>query len=96
LRRYRDQVLTKRAGGVEEIAAYYQLAPMILARLPHETRARRLRSIYARYILPAALSARLGLNRLAYRLYRRMIDELAAEFAPERQRRENRSRALSG
>jgi hypothetical protein len=69
---------------------------LILARLPHETRARRLRSIYARYILPAALSARLGLNRLAYRLYRRMIDELAAEFAPERQRRENRSRALSG
>jgi hypothetical protein len=96
LRRYRDEVLTNRAGGAEEIAAYYQLAPTILARLPHETRAKRLRSIYARYILPAALAARLGLDRLAYRLYRRMIDELAAEFAPNWQRRESRSRALSG
>jgi hypothetical protein len=96
LRRYRDQVLVLRPGGTGDIAAYYELAPLILARLPHETRAKRLRSTYARYILPAALSARLGLDRLAYRLYRRMIDELAAEFAPEQQRRESRSRALSG
>jgi hypothetical protein len=96
LRRYRDQVLVLRPGGADDIAAYYELAPLILARLPHETRTRRLRSIYARYILPAALSARLGLHRLAYRLYRLMIDELAAEFAPERQRRESRSRALAG
>jgi hypothetical protein len=95
LRRYRDRVLTKRAGGVEEIAAYYRLAPMILARLPGEERGLILRSIYARYILPAAIAARFGFDRFAYRLYRRMIDELAAEFAPEQQRRESRSRALS-
>ena len=87
LRRYRDDVLAKRPGGAGDIAAYYELAPLILARLPRETRTERLRSVYARYILPSALAARLGLNALAYRLYARMIDELAGEFAPEQQRR---------
>ena len=48
---------------------YYELAPLILARLPHATRNARLRSLYARYILPSALAARLGLDTLAYRLY---------------------------
>jgi hypothetical protein len=95
LRRYRDHVLALRPGGAGDIAAYYVLAPLILARLPGETRTKRLRSIHARYILPAALAARLGLDRLAYRLYRRMIDELTRDFAPEQQRRESQSRALS-
>ena len=80
LRRYRDQVLAVRPGGRSEIAAYYQLAPLILARLPRETRAARLCLVYASSILPAALAATAGLDRLAYRLYARMIDELVAEF----------------
>ena len=84
LRRYRDEVLANHPSGVEEIAAYYALAPLILARLPDETRETRLRSLYARYILPAALAARIGLNALAYRLYVRMLDELVRAFAPER------------
>ena len=58
-------------------------------------RTNRLRSVHARYVLPAALAARLGLDQLAYRLYRRMIDELAGEFAPEQKWRESQSRALS-
>jgi len=78
LRRYRDEVLAKRPAGVEQIAAYYRLAPLILARLPQEARERRLRSVYVRYILPAALAAKCGLNTLAYRLYVRMLDELLA------------------
>ena len=95
LRRYRDQVLAARRGGRSEIAAYYKLAPLILARLPGETSAARLCLVYARYILPAALAARLGLNGLAYRLYARMVDELAGELAPEHKRRESESRASS-
>ena len=83
LRRYRDRVLAKRPGGVADIAAYYELAPLILARLPREARQMRLRSVYARYILPAALAARLGLNTLAYQLYVRMLNELARAFAPK-------------
>ena len=83
LRRYRDEVLAKQPGGRQEIAAYYRLAPQILARLPFEARERRLRSIYARYILPASLAARLGLDALAYRLYVKMLTELAGAFAPD-------------
>jgi hypothetical protein len=84
LRRYRDRVLATRPGGVADIAAYYELAPLILARLPREARSERLRSVYARYILPAALAARLGLNALAYQLYVRMLGTLARDFAPEK------------
>ena len=82
LRRYRDEVLAKRPAGVEQIAAYYRLAPLILARLPQEARERRLRYVYARYILPAALAAKYGLNTLAYRLYVRMLDELLCDLMP--------------
>jgi hypothetical protein len=80
LRRYRDHVLARRPGGTDDIALYYALAPQILARIPRETRDMRLRSVYARYILPSALAARLGLDRLAYRIYRRMLNELATEW----------------
>lgn len=83
LRRYRDHVLAWRPGGVADIAAYYEIAPLILARLPGETRNERLRSLYARYILPAAIAARLGLDTLTYKLYRRMLNELVCAFAPE-------------
>lgn len=83
LRRYRDQVLAKRPGGAADIARYYELAPLILARMPEATRRARLLLLYARFILPAALAAHLGFNTLAYRLYRRMVDGLARDFAPE-------------
>ena len=86
LRRYRDEVLAKRPGGSGEIAAYYQLAPLILARLPHETRDAA-PPLHLCALHPAsALAARLGLNALAYRLYVRMLDELAGDVAPTTER----------
>jgi hypothetical protein len=84
LRRYRDGVLAKLPGGERTIALYYGLAPLILARLPREAREKRLRSLYARFILPASLAARLRLNAVAYKLYARMIEHLARELVPER------------
>jgi hypothetical protein len=86
LRRYRDEVLALRPHGGEDIAAYYRLGPQILACLPQETRPAKLRAVYARYIFPSAIAARLGLNDLAYRLYRRMLGELAAEFLAQEAR----------
>jgi hypothetical protein len=79
LRRYRDDVLAKQPGGATLIDRYYALAPGILARLrtAPDDPARTLLSVYARFVLPAALAARLGLNALAYRLYVRMLNELA-------------------
>jgi hypothetical protein len=83
LRRYRDETLAAMPGGNAAIAAYYLVAPSILDRLPSEDRVMRLLSVYARFILPSAIAARLGLNALAYRLYARMMDDLARDFAPE-------------
>jgi hypothetical protein len=83
LRRYRDDVLAQEPGGADAIAAYYALAPSILARLPREGRKRLLLFIYACYVLPSAVAATLGLNALAYRLYRRMLRDLACAVAPE-------------
>ena len=62
LRRYRDQVLAALPGGDIEIARYYALAPLILARLPEEMREARLILLYARFVLPAALAAHVGLD----------------------------------
>lgn len=80
LRRYRDDVLAKETGGAEAIARYYTLAPRILAELHATSRQSKiaLLSIYARFVLPAAVSARLGFNTLTYRIYVRMLNELSA------------------
>jgi hypothetical protein len=83
LRRYRDRVLAKRPGGEAEIARYYELAPLILARLSGQRKRTRLLSLYWCYILPAALAAHLGFDALAYRLYRHMVDGLVHELCPE-------------
>lgn len=83
LRRYRDRVLAERPGGAAAIALYYELAPLILARLPDAARRPLLLSVYARYILPSALATQLGLDALAYRLYVRMLEGLARNFVPE-------------
>ncbi len=83
LRHYRDHALATMPGGPAAIATYYLVAPMVLERLPRQHRTRRLLSLYARFILPCAVVARLGFNRLAYRLYASMMHGLAREFAPE-------------
>jgi len=83
LRLYRDRVLAAMPGGKGDIGLYYRIAPSILERLPEHQRVPRLLSIYARFILPSAIAARLGCNQLAYRLYARMMLELTREFAPE-------------
>jgi hypothetical protein len=83
LRRYRDGVLALTSEGRREIALYYDIAPLLLARLPHEAASERLTACYARFILPCALATKAGLGGLAHRLYRRMMRELVRELAPE-------------
>ena len=79
LRRYRDEVLANRPGGAAEIARYYAFAPRLLARLGANAAdpEAALRSIYACYVLPAALAARFGFDALAFRLYRRMLTAMS-------------------
>jgi hypothetical protein len=81
LRRYRDQTLINLPGGAAAIAMYYEAAPAILARLPEGEHAARLLPVYARYILPCAIAAWLGWDPVVYRHYRRMMRELAQDFA---------------
>jgi hypothetical protein len=83
LRRYRDETLAAAPGGRAAIDAYYLMAPPILDRLPPEQRVTRLLSVYALFVLPSAVAARLGLNGLAFRLYVRMMHELAGSLVPE-------------
>ena len=86
LRRYRDEVLATTPGGYAAIAAYSLLAPSILEGLPQKARVTRLLSVYARFILPSAIAAWFGFNRLTYRLYTRLMHELARELAPDEHR----------
>lgn len=80
LRRFRDEVLAEQPGGSFAIAHYYAIAPGLLRRLNRtgENPEITLLAVYARFVLPAALAAGLGLNGLAYRLYVRMLDTLEA------------------
>ena len=77
LRRFRDSWLARQAYGQALIADYYALAPRIVERIGTRPDAQRIwRRTYLWGIVPAALAAHFGLNRLAVRLYRRMTQRL--------------------
>ncbi|MGH6825819.1 CFI-box-CTERM domain-containing protein [Methyloceanibacter sp.] len=86
LRRYRDCVLIAMPAGRAALSAYYLVAPSIVERLPREERVARLLSVYMRFILPSAVAAWLGFNRLAYSLYARMMEELSRPYTPRERR----------
>jgi len=77
LRRFRDGWLSSVAAGRADIVRYYREAPTVARRLSgSDSGRRRLLSLYWRYIVPSAALARIGANRPAYWLYRRMMVEL--------------------
>lgn len=77
LRRFRDGWLSSFAAGRADIARYYQEAPAVAQRLVGSAAGRRqLLGLYWRYIVPSALLAKAGANRLVHRLYRRMMLDL--------------------
>lgn len=78
LRRFRDRYMSRTAAGRAEIADYYAQAPAIAARLAAEPGTRSLRRLYRTTILPCAILAALGFDRITHRLYRRMMRRLAA------------------
>lgn len=76
LRRFRDGWLARQSGGAEDIARYYADAPAIAEALRAEPR--KLARIYFTGILPSAIAAHLGLNRVARAIYSRQMRALAA------------------
>jgi hypothetical protein len=67
-------------GGKEDIALYYQRAPLMLAEIDRRGDSRLLLQLYATHILPSALAARLGLNGLARTLYTDMMARLERRY----------------
>jgi hypothetical protein len=86
LRRYRDEILCQTAEGRASIALYHALAPALLAALEEKKRAEILRFVYARFVLPSAIAAHFGFDRLAFRLYTRMMQKLSAYASPQSSR----------
>jgi hypothetical protein len=86
LRRYRDEILAGTPDGRAAIALYYALAPALLTELEGQKRLEILRELYARFILPSAIAAHLGFDRLAFKLYESMMQELSAYASPQSSR----------
>ena len=78
LRRFRDRVLMKTAHGAREVEQYYDIAPRILDRLRSSGQQAVLVRFYATHILPCAILAELGFNKLTMILYRDLISKIAA------------------
>lgn len=79
LREFRDDTLIFLPGGADDIAAYYAKAPTIVSRiLTSPQPAREFARLYALYIFPSAVAARLGLRGLTRRIYSRMMADLSA------------------
>ncbi len=79
LRALRDRYLLATPQGRRRVAAYYRLAPAIVRRVEARPDARRIwLGLYWRHILPAAVAAKVGANRLAMRIYLGMIRRVQA------------------
>lgn len=78
LRAFRDGWLARHPGGAALTARYYRLAPLLVRRIDRRADARAIwLRTWAFGVVPAALAARLGLNRLALWVYRAMVSRLA-------------------
>lgn len=80
LRRFRDGPLAALPGGADDIARYYRNAPLILDEMCRRNEGHRLVRLYATGILPSALAAHLGFDRIAYAIYKRMMQRLEARY----------------
>jgi hypothetical protein len=77
LRRFRDGWMSRFAEGRADVERYYREAPAVAGRLSASRAGRsQLLRLYWTVIVPSAVLIRLGANRLAYRLYRRMMLDL--------------------
>lgn len=76
LRKFRDGWLAAQSGGMDDIRAYYAQAPQIAERLRADRQA--LLRLYWTRIVPSALAAQVGANRLARAIYTNGMRSLVA------------------
>jgi hypothetical protein len=79
VRRLRDNWLVWQPGGLEDVQAYYGLAPAILKGLAQSRRRPALLQLYVLRLLPACLLTALGAYRIAYLWLRRGVVALASQ-----------------
>ena len=81
LRAFRDGILTRRPGGQQEIARYYQIAPGIVAAINHREDAAKIwNRVYDELVEPCVRMIHKGQDEEAYRLYRAYTLSLSSEF----------------
>lgn len=77
LRRFRDNVLKPTSGGRDLVQTYYEIAPDIVENINARPDANAIwRRTWGFGILPAAIAARIGLNRVAKAMYFNMTKKL--------------------
>jgi len=82
LRHFRDNWLQHQPEGMEDIARYYAQAPAICEALKSSSEGRhKLLKLYWTRIMPSAIAARLGLNRLTRHLYTKGMREVQGAVA---------------
>ena len=81
LRAFRDGILTRRPGGQQEIARYYQIAPGIVAAINHREDAAKIwNRVYDELVEPCVRMIHEGKDEEAYRLYKAYTLALPSEF----------------
>ena len=81
LRAFRDGVLTRRPGGQQEIARYYQIAPGIVAAINHREDAAEIwNRVYEELVEPCVQMIHEGKDEEAYQLYKVYTMELGLKY----------------
>jgi hypothetical protein len=84
LRGFRDQVMRRSLIGAAEVAAYYDVAPSIVAALDRRVdSAACYREIYRRFIAPAVAACDAGDFETPHRIFAAAMAELAERYRPE-------------
>jgi len=78
LREFRDNWLARQANGVNDIGRYYKTAPRIVKHVNQRADKQKIwLSLYARFILPCAISSRIGAKSWTHKRYAKMMTEMA-------------------
>ncbi|MEQ8738939.1 MAG: hypothetical protein RID59_10310 [Hoeflea sp.] len=82
LRAFRDGQLRHMPGGQDDIDRYYRDAPALVRLVSRHRNGRaELSRAYLLYVLPSAICAKIGFNRLAHWIYRRMMMDLPVRLS---------------
>ena len=81
LRNFRDGWLKNQPNGEEEVKQYYEIAPTIVKAIDSSANSQKVyESIYVEYIIPCVFNIKTGQNEVAYKLYKKMVNDLSKVY----------------